>query len=172
MSTVSSPWVADRPRARAADPVIVRDDVVCRVVATGAELAEHFAIRRAIFVDAQGLFDADDRDERDDDPATVHVVAVTRERCVGAVRLYPLAGAGEWKGDRLAVMPGSRARHVGPSLVRCAVAIGGHRGGRRMLAYVQRPVVEFFEHLGWTPIGDVFCFHGVDHRRMTIGLSR
>jgi hypothetical protein len=33
-------------------------------------------------------------------------------------------------------------------------------------------VVEFFEHLGWTPVGDVFSYCGVDHRRMSIELRR
>jgi putative N-acetyltransferase (TIGR04045 family) len=170
MSTISSPSVAERAAAAAADPQIVRDQLVCRVARTGDELAEHFRIRRAIFVDAQALFEHDDRDQHDDDPATLHVVAMTPAGCVGAVRLYPIAGDREWKGDRLAVLATARAHHVGPSLVRCAVAIGGARGGRRMLAYVQRPVVEFFEHLGWAPVGDVFSYCGVDHRRMSIDL--
>ena len=172
MSTISSPSVAERVAAPAADPEIVRDEIICRVARSDDELADHFRIRRAIFVDAQGLFEHDDRDEHDDDPATRHVVAMTPAGCVGAVRLYPIAGDRQWKGDRLAVSATARAHHVGPSLVRCAVAIGGARGGRRMLAYVQRPVVEFFEHLGWTPVGDVFSYCGVDHRRMSIELRR
>jgi len=178
MSTISSPSVAERSPAVArrappvaADPEVARDEIVCRVARTDDELAEHFRVRQEIFVHAQGLFD-DDRDEHDDDPATLHVVAMTPAGCVGAVRLYPIAGDREWKGDRLAVLATARAHHVGQGLVRCAVAIGGARGGRRMLAYVQRPVVEFFEHLGWTPVGDVFSYCGVDHRRMSIALRR
>jgi putative N-acetyltransferase (TIGR04045 family) len=169
MSTISSPSVADARGS--ADPVIVRDEIVCRVARTSEELTEHLQIRRAIFVDAQGLFESDDRDEHDDRDDTVHVVATTPAGCVGAVRLYPIDARGAWKGDRLAVLPTARAHRVGPSLVRCAVAIGGARGGRRMIAYVQRPVVEFFEHLGWAPDGDVFAYLGVDHRQMSIKLG-
>jgi putative N-acetyltransferase (TIGR04045 family) len=170
MSTISSPSVAEATGA--ADPVIVRDEIVCRVTRTSDELADHLRIRRAIFVDAQGLFESDDRDEHDDRNETVHVVAMTSAGCVGAVRLYPTDDGGGWKGDRLAVLPSARAHRVGPSLVRCAVAIGGARGGRRMIAYVQRPVVEFFEHLGWSPDSDVFAYHGVEHRQMSIDLRR
>jgi putative N-acetyltransferase (TIGR04045 family) len=170
MSTTYSPSVADTTGS--VDPVIVRDEIVCRVARTPDELAEHLLIRRAIFVDAQGLFESDDRDEHDDRHDTVHVVAMTPAGCVGAVRLYPIDTGGGWKGDRLAVLPTARAHHVGPSLVRCAVAIGGARGGRRMIAYVQRPVVEFFEHLGWSPDGDVFGYCGVEHRQMSIDLRR
>jgi putative N-acetyltransferase (TIGR04045 family) len=169
VSTISSPSVAEATGS--ADPVIVRDEIVCRVARTSEELAEHLQIRRAIFVDAQGLFDSDDRDEHDDRDDTVHVIAMTPAGCVGAVRLYPIDAYGGWKGDRLAVLPSARAHRVGPSLVRCAVAIGGARGGRRMIAYVQRPVVEFFEHLGWSPDGDVFAYRGVDHRQMSIALG-
>ena len=169
MSTISSPSVAEATGS--ADPVIVRDEIVCRVARTSEELTEHLQIRRAIFVDAQGLFESDDRDEHDDRDDTVHVIAMTPAGCVGAVRLYPIDACGAWKGDRLAVLPNARALRVGPSLVRCAVAIGGARGGRRMIAYVQRPVVEFFEHLGWSPDGDVFAYCGVDHRQMSIALG-
>src|ERR1700733_4285744 len=125
MSTISSPSVAERAAAPAADPEIVRDEIVCRVARTDDELAVHFRIRREIFVDAQGLFDEDDRDEHDDDPATLHVVAMTPEGCVGAVRLYPIAGDRQWKGDRLAVSATARSHHAGPRLVRWAAALGG-----------------------------------------------
>jgi putative N-acetyltransferase (TIGR04045 family) len=171
MSTISSLSVTEAAgSAVCPDPVIVRDEIVCRAARTPHERAEHLRIRRAIFVEAQGLFETDDRDEHDDRDDTLHVVALTPAGCVGAVRLYPIDDHGGWKGDRLAVLPTARAHHVGPSLVRCAMAIGGARGGRRMIAYVQQPVVEFFEHLGWAPDGDVFAYCGVDHRQMSIPL--
>ncbi|MFP5364371.1 MAG: MSMEG_0567/Sll0786 family nitrogen starvation N-acetyltransferase [Thermoleophilia bacterium] len=145
---------------------------VCAVVRRDAELAGHFAIRRAVFVDAQQLFAGDDRDDRDDDDATLHAVALSGRDVVGAVRLYPLGGDGLWKGDRLAVLPARRALQVGAMLVRFAVQTAGDLGGRRMVAQVQVPNVPFFERLGWHADGAPAPMFGVEHQPMAIALSR
>jgi predicted GNAT family N-acyltransferase len=89
----------------------------------------------------------------------------------GAVRLYPLGG-GEWKGDRLAVLPAARHGMLGARLVRFAVATAGARGGARMVAMIQLPNVAFFESLGWQRDGTTVAFHGRPHQPMAIALSR
>ncbi len=122
-----------------------------------------------MFVDAQALFDRDDRDERDDDPATLHVVGLAGEEVVGAVRLYPLGDDGLWKGDRLAVLPAERALQLGAMLVRFAVRTAGERGGRRMVAQIQVRNVRFFERLGWHCVGDPAPMLGAPHQPMAIG---
>ncbi len=110
----------------------------------------HFAVRRAVFVERAGACSSgDDRDERDDDPATLHVVGLVGGEVVGAVRLYPLDADGLWKGDRLAVLPAPGARSLGAMLVRFAVRTAGELGGTRMVAQMQVPNVHFFERLGW-----------------------
>ena len=145
----------------------------CRVAIDAAALEEHFALRHRVFVVEQGIFDADDRDRRDEDKRTLHVVGLVGGEVGGAVRLYPLDAAGElWKGDRLAVLPEHRANHLGARLVRFAVATAGDRGGRRMVAHIQLPNVRFFEHLGWCAEGAPAPFHGVEHRLMAIELCQ
>jgi putative N-acetyltransferase (TIGR04045 family) len=145
---------------------------VCALARGPQELAAHFAIRRGVFVEAQGLFAFDDRDERDDDPATLHAVGLAGDEVVGAVRLYRLDGDGLWKGDRLAVLPSERALRLGAMLVRFAVRSAGERGGRLMVARVQVPNVHFFERLGWHRDGDPAPMLGVEHQPMAIALSR
>ncbi|MGD9570595.1 MAG: MSMEG_0567/Sll0786 family nitrogen starvation N-acetyltransferase [Thermoleophilia bacterium] len=140
-----------------------------RVARDEADVAAHHAVRRAVFVTEQAIFDDDDRDAWDD--AAVKVVAVAGDRVVGAVRLYPLDEAGLWKGDRLAVLRDARRLRVGAPLVRFAVATAGAQGGTRMIARIQRRNVAFFGHLGWTPLGDVHDFHGRSHQDMTIPLE-
>jgi putative N-acetyltransferase (TIGR04045 family) len=147
-----------------------RPEPVCRVAAGPAERAAHPEVRRRGFVAAQGLFAGDDRDARDDDPATLHAVAVVEGAVVGAVRLYPLDAAGLWKGDRLAVLPEARDHRLGAELVRFAVRTAGARGGGRMLAQIQLPNVRFFEHLGWEADGPAAPYHGVIHQPMAIAL--
>ena len=144
----------------------------CALARGPAELASHFAIRRSVFVQAQGLFEHDDRDVRDDQAATLHAIGLAGDDVVGAVRLYPLDGDGLWKGDRLAVLPSERALRLGAMLVRFAVRTAGERGGRRMVAQVQVPNVRFFERLGWRCDGHPAPMLGVQHQPMTIELSR
>lgn len=145
---------------------------VCALAHGRAALEAHFAVRRSVFVEDQGLFEYDDRDERDDDPATLHVVGETGDEVAGAVRLYPLDDDGLWKGDRLAVRPNERALQLGAMLVRFAVRTAGEHGGRLMVARVQVRNVSFFERLGWHRDGDPGPMLGVTHQPMAIELSR
>jgi putative N-acetyltransferase (TIGR04045 family) len=145
-------------------------EILCRPAATPAELTAHFDVRRQVFVEGQRLFAGDDRDAHDEEPATVHVVGLSGDVVAGAVRLYPLDGAGLWKGDRLAVLPRSRAVQLGAELVRCAVALAGAAGGERMVAAVQVPNVRFFERLGWRATGPRTVYRDVEHQGMEIAL--
>ncbi len=134
-----------------------------RLAASAAELEGHFAVRRAVFVEQQRLFE-DDRDAHDAE--ALHAVAVTDGAVIGAVRLYALEGT-LWKGDRLAVLPGHRA---GAELVNFAVRTAGERGGTRMVAQVQVANVRFFERLGWFCDGEPAVYRGVMHQPMAIAL--
>jgi putative N-acetyltransferase (TIGR04045 family) len=157
-------WPSSKPASR-------RRTWRCRPAASARELDLHFAVRRAVFVREQGLFADDDRDHHDDEAATLHVVAVGGRGIGGVVRLYPLAQAGLWKGDRLAVLPPFRHGLLGAELVRYAVDTAGALGGERMIAMIQLPNVGFFTELGWRPAGEVEPYHGVAHRPMDIELS-
>lgn len=142
----------------------------CRPVTDATELAAHLRIRRAVFCDEQRLFDGTDRDEHDDDPATVHVLGLVEGAPAGTVRLYPLGGT-LWHGDRLAVLPQHRRSRIGAQLVRLAVALGGERGGTRMRARVQLPNVPFFVCLGWTPTAPPADHLGMPHQWMAVPLE-
>jgi putative N-acetyltransferase (TIGR04045 family) len=147
--------------------------LACRAVATPEELEAHFRIRRQVFVTEQGLFrpGRGDRDARDSDPATIHVIGLADGVICGTVRLYPLpAPAGRWQGDRLAVLAGHRHQGLGPPLVRFAVAAASLHGGLEMEAYIQPPNVTFFEWLGWRRQGGLVRYAGIPHQRMLIAL--
>jgi len=154
-----------------ASPSSTSADVVCRVVANPAETEVHHAIRRQVFVVEQHLFDGGDWDERDEDPATLHVLGMVGDVPGGTVRLYPLDDQGLWKGDRLAVLPEFRRHGLGAPLVRYAVKTASERGGHRMIAYIQLPNVRFFAALGWHAIGEPAPYVGVVHQQMAIALA-
>jgi putative N-acetyltransferase (TIGR04045 family) len=144
---------------------------VCRLADGPDDLEAHFAVRRRVFVIDQALFAVTDKDERDWAAGTLHAVAQSDGIVAGAVRLYPVDEHGLWKGDRLAVLPEARVRHLGAQLVRFAVATAGERGGHTMVARIQLPNVRFFEQLGWHADGPPGPFHGVTHQPMAIELS-
>jgi len=151
--------------------VLHRTDVACRVADDPLMLAEHHRIRDEVFVREQGLFEGSDRDGRDDEAATIKVLGFRHDVAGGAVRLYPVGDAGDWQGDRLAVLPGIRGHGLGAPLVWFAVATAASGGGRLMTAHIQPCNVEFFERLGWRVSGDQEIYVGVPHVPMAIDLT-
>lgn len=161
---------------RERDPTPGRDHpggVRCRLAACAPDRSAHHTIRHAVFVAEQAVFVGHDRDTRDDAPATLHVLGLVDGEPAGAVRLYPLNPAdpaGDWQGDRLAVLPRFRARRVGGPLVEFAVATAARAGGRRMIAHVQPANGTFFRRLGWRPLGTEL-YVGLPHLLMDIDLT-
>ncbi|KQO39165.1 MULTISPECIES: MSMEG_0567/sll0787 family protein [unclassified Aeromicrobium] len=128
------------------------------------EIDAYRRLRREVFVREQGLFEGHDRDDADDDPRTVVLVARTTDgEVLGGVRLHPAPHAstagrdiGWWRGSRLAVLPA--ARHgvgVGAALVRAACARAEAAGALRFDAQVQARHAALFTRLGWEVRGDV-----------------
>lgn len=117
-----------------------------------ASLAAYRKLRMRVFVTEQRLFEEHDRDERDDDPRTVVLVARdTGGRVMGGVRLGPADSGpdlGWWLGGRLAVAPESRGG-VGPALVRAACAYAESAGVLRFEATVRARAERMFHRLGW-----------------------
>ncbi len=150
------------------------DDILFKLVETEAERAGYFAVRHAIFVEEQAMFHGADVDEHDDDPATLHIVAVSADSgvVVGAVRCYP-AGEDVWYGGRLAVL--AEYRHhpaaIGANLCRLAEASVIRQGCRRFLAYIQIQNVRFFNRLNWTVISEPVEYHGQPHQLMAASLT-
>jgi AIR synthase-related protein len=147
-----------------------------------AALASYRLLRRNVFAEEQGLFDRDDRDDHDDDPRTVVLLARDRSGALlGGVRLHPAVPGGPdlgwWHGSRLAVQQESRngasglrqesrstphpvartkvAYPVGPALVRAACAYAEAAGVLRFEATVQAANERMFRRLGWTSVRPV-----------------
>lgn len=128
----------------------------------GVDLAQYRALRRAVFVAEQGLFEGSDHDDQDDDPRTVVLVATDHDGdVIGGVRLSPAAGnddpardIGWWTGSRLVVAAGTRRQGgVGPALVRAACAHAESLGVLRFDATVQMAHEVLFNRLGWVSTG-------------------
>jgi putative N-acetyltransferase (TIGR04045 family) len=128
--------------------VVVRAD-------SPADLAAYHALRRDVFVAEQGLFSGSDRDDVDDDPRTVVLVARAPDgEVLGGVRIHPATqpDLGWWRGSRLAVASDARMlMGVGAALVRAACAEAESLGALRFDATVQAQNERLFRRLGWAP---------------------
>lgn len=161
-------------RARSSDPGHQGDvrhsgEVVCRATVGPEEFRAHLAVRHAVFVTEQGIFDDSDLDAHDADERTVWLLGLVDGVPAGAVRLWPHDDA-HWQGDRLAVLPDYRHVGLGRPLVRLAVRTAAERGGEVMTAHIQLPNVRFFHALGWSAHGGPEDYLGVAHQHMSIGL--
>ncbi|MFI5957059.1 MSMEG_0567/sll0787 family protein [Cryptosporangium sp. NPDC051539] len=153
-------------------PTLTGGDRPAFTIGRADDLAPYHALRRAVFVDEQGLFAGHDLDDRDDDPRTVVLVARDHSgTVVGGVRLGPALDGpdiGWWTGGRLAVAPGWRAgarrrgagsgrstSGVGPALVRAACAYAENAGVLRFEATVQPRAATMFRRLGWDRVREV-----------------
>lgn len=166
-------------------PRVVADPVRVEV-ADGAGVAAHRRLRARAFVHEQRLFDADDLDEVDHDPATIVLVArrASDGEVLGGVRVHPHEDhdrIGWWRGSRLVVAPGAGgpggpggdrvSLRVGSTLVRAAMAVADDRGALRFDATVQQDKRRFFERLGWRTIDSVVVA-GAPHDLMVVAVDR
>ena len=137
-----------------------------------ASIASYHWLRRNVFVEEQGLFERHDRDDFDDDPRTVVLLARDRAGAVvGGVRLHPAVPGGPdigwWYGSRLAVYPESRrgiskdsqpstrtdrGYSVGSALIQAACAYAEAAGALRFEATVQTGNERMFRRLGWDSV--------------------
>ncbi len=133
----------------------------------------HHRLRREIFCDEQGIFEADDADAIDAEALPIvalSCIAGGADQVVGVVRIHQPRPR-LWWGSRLGVHADfRRVGSIGAELVRLAVCTAASRGCDRFLAHVQAQNVEFFERLHWTSREQV-TLHGRPHHLMQAELE-
>lgn len=138
--------------------------IAVRPVADERELRAALAVRRAVFVDEQGVPDELEYDEHDADADADHLVALDGDAVVGTCRLLhrgPVCKLG-----RMAVLPGARRRGVASRLLELAERRAHDRGAQRMTLSAQVAVVDLYERAGYTAHGTVYLDAGIDHIAM------
>lgn len=150
--------------------------IVTQVATEPWQVAGYHELRRRVFVEEQGLFEASDEDRADDVALPIVAMSVVHgmlDQVVGTVRIFqPLDGnASTWFGGRLAVDPFYR-RHgvIGESLIRAAVCTAHALGCTEFLATVQQPVVRYFERHHFRVLRPITVC-GVPHALMEASLS-
>lgn len=124
--------------------------------------AELLAIRRAVFVDEQGVPEALEVDGRDD--GAWHLLARDGAGLpVGCARVLPDAHIG-----RLAVLRSARGHGVGRDLLLAAVQLARRLGMGDLYLHAQTRARGFYEAAGFIAEGDEFPEAGIAHVLMRL----
>jgi ElaA protein len=140
------------------DPVrieVTRDIATCR------------ALRRMVFIEEQGVSEADEVDDLDD--GAIHLLALRGGRPVGTARLLVNGSVG--KVGRVCVLREERGTGLGAALMRGAVdQFRSMPGIGKVKLGAQSHATGFYESLGFRVVGEPFMDAGIAHREMVLDL--
>lgn len=129
------------------------------------DIATCRALRRIVFIEEQGVSEADEVDDLDGEAE--HLLASLAGEPVGSARLLTLGDTG--KIGRVCVLADRRGTGLGAALVRAAVArFRATPGITRVKLGAQTHALGFYEALGFTAIGPEYDDAGIPHRDMVL----
>ncbi len=145
-------------------------------VRTAEDMARALEIRRRVFIEEQGVPEAEEIDHHDGDPATVtgalHVLARRNGEPVGTGRLLLEYPADEHAHiGRVAVLAEARRHGVGSVVMHALEAEARRRGVPGITLGAQLHAIPFYERLGYRARGEVFLDAGIEHRWMDLRLA-
>lgn len=122
------------------------------------------AIRRAVFVDEQGVPEELEWDGLDG--RCIHVMAADANgAAIGTGRLLPDGHIG-----RMAVVRHWRSRGVGGGILKELIAAAADAGHASAMLNAQTHAVGFYTRFGFEVVGDEFMEAGIPHRAMRLEL--
>jgi predicted GNAT family N-acyltransferase len=134
---------------------VTRDIAACRL------------LRRVVFIEEQGVSEADEVDGLDE--GALHLLAVREGLPLGTARLLVKGAAG--KIGRVCVLREARGAGLGAALMRAALAeFRAMPGVRQVTLGAQSHATGFYEGLGFRVVGEPFMDAGIEHREMVLDL--
>lgn len=132
-----------------------------------SDIAACRALRRIVFIEEQGVAEADEVDDLDDQ--AIHILATQDARPIGSARLLTMGNVG--KVGRVCVLRDARGTGLGAALMQAAVAqFRTIPGITKVKLGAQLQALSFYERLGFTSYGPVFLDAGIEHRDMILDL--
>lgn len=151
-----------------------KTDYEIRQLSDAADLADAHAVRRAVFVEDQGVPESLEMDGLDD--RAVQFVAYDPVASVDGWTgdgLYPVGTArlrtpkaGEGKPERVAVRQSYRGEGLGRDLMVAVETAARERNCDRLRLHAQTTVEEFYRQLGYETVSDEFTEAGIPHVAM------
>lgn len=131
------------------------------------DIATCRSLRRVVFIEEQGVSEADEVDDLDDQ--AIHLLALQDGVAVGSARLLVQGDIG--KIGRVCVLRAGRGQGIGAALIRAAVQrFRETEGIAKAKLGAQVHAIGFYEGLGFHAIGPVYDDAGIDHRDMVLTL--
>ncbi len=135
-------------------------------IAPTRDIAACRHLRRVVFIEEQGVPEADEIDDKDED--AIHLLATEDGQPVGSARLLLLGRTG--KIGRVCVLPSHRGTGLGAALIRAALTELRAQGMTTAKLGSQTHAIGFYERLGFTATGPEYMDAGIPHRDMTLAL--
>lgn len=136
-------------------------------IAPTGDIATCRALRRIVFIEEQGVSEADEVDDKDDE--AIHLLATLDGRAVGSARFLLSGDTG--KIGRVCVLAEARGNGIGAALIRAAVAaLRDQPGITRAKLGAQTHAIGFYEKLGFAAYGPEYDDAGIPHRDMVLSL--
>lgn len=136
-------------------------------IAPTRDIATCRALRRKVFIEEQGVSEADEVDDLDDQ--AIHLLATENCTPLGSARLLVLGETG--KVGRVCVLAGARGTGLGAALMRAAIAeFRKIPGVTKVKLGAQTHALGFYERLGFTATGPEYLDAGIPHRDMVLPL--
>lgn len=139
-----------------------------RVAEAGADRECCLALRRAVFIDEQGVTEREEIDGLDDE--CVHFLAVGDEVAVGTARLW-VTPNGEAKAQRVAVLASHRGQGVGALLMAAVERHAAAAGHPELILAAQESAIPFYQRIGYSAYGEEFLDAQILHRWMRKALE-
>ena len=128
------------------------------------DLTHCHALRRAVFIDEQGVSEAEEMDDLDDQ--AIHLLALVDGKALGTARLFIQGEIG--KIGRVCVAKEARGTGLGLELMRGAMAeLSRQEGIKTLKLSAQCYAIGFYEKLGFSAYGPVYDDAGIPHRDMS-----
>lgn len=132
-------------------------------IAPTRDIAACRALRRTVFIEEQGVSEADEIDTLDDQ--AIHLLATVNGTPTGSARLLISGQTG--KIGRVCVLAPARGTGLGAALIRAALdELRRQPGLTHAELGAQTHAIVFYERLGFTAIGPVYNDAGIPHRDM------
>jgi predicted GNAT family N-acyltransferase len=133
-----------------------------RTAQTAQEIDAALALRRAVFVDEQGVSLEDELDGLD--AQATHVIAVRDGAVVATCRL--LREDATIKLGRVAVAAAARRQGIATRLLEESERIARASGSQQIVLHAQTDATALYADAGFAETGDVFMDAGIEHITM------
>ncbi|PRY78214.1 ElaA protein [Yoonia maritima] len=133
------------------------------MISVVTDYAPCIALRRAVFMDEQGISEAEEMDDLDD--SAIHLLATVDGRAVGTARLLIVGDTG--KIGRICVLKAQRGTGLGAKLVLAAIDhLRTIPSINRAKLSAQDHAIGFYEKLGFVAEGPFYDDAGIPHKDM------